>query len=299
MRLKQEQRPWTSAGADERAEPRGLGGRRQPVAFRAQREEMSLGAEPESSPAKTRHENVTESATGFREFLAIGIEALFRRVDKLLLEAGRPYGFAAEEFVATCLVGSVLGGLIGLFYSFTLQSLWLVPPLAFAGLLLPVLLLYDAAVKRITEIRRALPTMLELLGLAVEAGMDFTAAVGWVVQKAKKNALIREFSVMLRELQVGKTREAAILDLDRRLAIEEFNPVANVIIRTDKLGTDMAPMLQLHADVIRTQRFQEAEKKALEAPVKMIFPIALFIFPSIFIVIFGPTLLQIFGPGGM
>ena len=133
---------------------------------------------------------------------------------------------------------------------------------------------------------------MDLLTLSVEAGLDFTSALQRIVKKIKKNPLGEEFSKLLKEITMGTTRAQGLRDLAKRINIMEVTSLANAIIQADELGANIAPVLRIQADQLRTKRFQRAEKLALEAPVKLLFPLVAFIFPTTFIMIFGPILLK-------
>jgi tight adherence protein C len=168
---------------------------------------------------------------------------------------------------------------------------------ALAGFAYPSLWIADQIAKRAQTINRGLPYVLDLLTLAVEAGLDFISAVERIVSKrTDRDPLTDELFLMLQELKMGKTRREALRDMAHRCRLENIDTVVAALIQADQLGTSMGPVLRIQAEMLRVRRSQRAEKLAMEAPVKMIFPL-LFIFTSVFLLLFGPTLVRILRDG--
>jgi tight adherence protein C len=146
-------------------------------------------------------------------------------------------------------------------------------------------------------ITRALPYNLDLLTLSVEAGLDFAAALGKVVEKGRKGPLADELHTTLKELKLGKTREEALRNLAARVDLTTLNSFVHALIQADKMGTPLGKILRILATQMRIERTQRAEKLANEAPVKLLLPLIGFIFPTIFIMLFGPIAYQVFFGG--
>lgn len=142
------------------------------------------------------------------------------------------------------------------------------------------------------EMERALPDTLDLLTVSVEAGLGFDAAVAKVCEKMH-GPLIDEFDVVAREIRVGETRRQALRNLGERVESDDLRSFARSIIQADEMGTSLGRTLKVQADDMRVHRQLSAEEKAMKAPVKMLFPTVLFIFPAMFIVILGPAFLNI------
>ncbi|MCW2921828.1 MAG: TadC [Thermoleophilia bacterium] len=142
------------------------------------------------------------------------------------------------------------------------------------------------------EMERALPDTLDLLTVSVEAGLGFDAAVSKVCEKMH-GPLIEEFDVVAREIRVGETRRQALRNMGDRVASDDLRSFARSIIQADEMGTSLGRTLKVQADDMRIHRQLAAEEKAMKAPVKMLFPTVLFIFPAMFIVILGPAFLNI------
>jgi len=229
-------------------------------------------------------------------------------IARKLLSAGFEGLLAPEEFLSLrILLPLVLGPLWILFIaaaaagtrSALLGSLRV--PLSILGPALfffyPPLWLRDAVQKRHRAIQKALPFVLDLLTLSVEAGMDFMTALQRNVEKGKLDALGEELLRVIREIQVGKTRREALRDMARRVNLQELKSVVHALVQADELGVSIGMILRIQADQIRQRRFERAEKLAHEAPVKMLAPLVIFIFPSVFLVLLGPVVARILEQG--
>lgn len=161
-----------------------------------------------------------------------------------------------------------------------------------AGFFLPHLMLSSRITRRQAEVRKAMPDALDLLTICVEAGLGFDAALSRISQKWE-NELSLAFARTIREIQLGKTRRDALKDMSDRLGIAEMTSFVAAIIQSEQLGVSMARVLRIQSDQMRVKRRQYAEEQAHKAPVKMIIPMALLIFPSIMIIILTPAALQI------
>jgi tight adherence protein C len=162
----------------------------------------------------------------------------------------------------------------------------------FAGFFLPHLMLTSRITRRQNEVRKAMPDALDLLTICVEAGLGFDAALSKVSGKWE-NELSLAFARAIREIQLGKTRREALKDMSDRLGLAEMTSFVAAIIQSEQLGVSMARVLRIQSDQMRVKRRQFAEEMAHKAPVKMIIPMALLIFPSIMIIILTPAALQI------
>ena len=163
------------------------------------------------------------------------------------------------------------------------------------GMLLPWVWLRDCERARKRLIRNALPYALDLLTLSVEAGLDFTASLGRIIRRQPNTPLSQELAETLRQIQIGVPRAEALRDLHERVVMEEVFSVTSALIQADELGASLGPILRIQADQFRIRRAQAAEKAAMEAPVKLLFPLICFFFPATFIMIFGPVFLQFLG----
>jgi len=167
---------------------------------------------------------------------------------------------------------------------------------ALFGFYLPDIWLRQKTDKRKEKVLNALPDALDLLVVCVEAGMGLDSAIYRVAQETKLNhpELSDEFQLINLELRAGKQRKDALKNLALRTNLEEINSLVTLLIQTDKFGTSLADALRVYADSFRTQRYQRAEEKAAKLPVTLIFPLVLFIFPALFVVLLGPAAISIY-----
>ncbi len=157
---------------------------------------------------------------------------------------------------------------------------------------LPRLLLAQSISKRQKAILRALPDVLDLLTVSVKAGLGFDSALQRVTEKLK-GPLPVELAKVLHEIKVGVLRKDALRSLAERSGVAELHGFVGTIIQADQLGVSISNVLQMQAESLRERRRQAAEELAMKAPVKMLFPLILFIFPTLFIVLLGPALIQV------
>ena len=148
------------------------------------------------------------------------------------------------------------------------------------------------------KIERALPFVLDLLTLSVESGLDFMTGINRIIQSRDVDPLGEELIRMFREIQVGRSRREALQNLAIRIDHADIRSLTNALVQADELGSGIGGALRIQADQIRTKRFQRAEKLGNEAPVKMLFPLVFFIFPSVFLILLGPIVLQMASRGG-
>lgn len=156
----------------------------------------------------------------------------------------------------------------------------------------PVMWLKRVLKIRHRSIQRALPFVLDLLTLSVEAGMDFMSAMQRNCERRKLDPLNEELIRMIREIQVGTSRKNALKNLSDRVDLPELRSVCNALIQADELGVSIGSILRIQSDQIRGRRFDRAEKLANEAPVKMLGPLLLFIMPAVFVILLGPIARQ-------
>lgn len=214
------------------------------------------------------------------------------RIRRKLDCAGYPLNMDVQEFegmkimmsgilaVMFALVsGSVLGGLL-------------------AGTVIGVIYLTFWLSERITQrkkaIARDIPFAIDLLTVAVEAGLGFDNAIAKVVQKGKKGPLRDVLSDMLSEVRLGKSRDEALRSMADRVGVEELSSFVSTLLMADRFGTSVGQILRVLSRQARLKRLQRAESIALKAPVKMVFPMVLFIFPTILIMLLAPVLLNNF-----
>lgn len=209
-----------------------------------------------------------------------------------LIQAGRPGGLSALDFFGLrllCAVGGGLGVLLLSGQGLVRDALLLAPLAAAVGYMLPGLWLGMRVRARKHEISRALPNALDMLTISVEAGLGFDSAMQRVCQRWD-NALTQEMRRALQEMRLGTPRDVALERLARRADVPDLRTFIAVLVQSTRLGVSIADVLHSQAAEMREKRLQEAERLAHEATIKMLFPLALFIFPAMFIVILGPAL---------
>lgn len=160
------------------------------------------------------------------------------------------------------------------------------------GFYVPELLLTSRIQRRQKEVRKAMPDALDLLTICVEAGLGFDGAMAKVNEKWD-NELSLAFGRALREIQLGKLRREALKDMSDRLGLPELTSFVAAVIQSEQLGVSLAKVLRIQSDQMRIKRRQRAEEEAHKAPIKMLIPMALLIFPSICIVLMTPALLML------
>lgn len=211
--------------------------------------------------------------------------------------AGRPMGLTVGGLLSLQLIGAVVLGvvvfLLAELLGLTGTMLLLAPAVGLMlGYMLPQSMLSRAARKRQKQILVALPSALDLLTISVEAGLGFDAALSRLVDKYR-NALSLEFNQVLNEVRLGRPRLEALDDLGRRCGVEELNNFVQAVIQSEQLGVGIANVLRIQSEEIRRRRRQRAEEQGQKAPLLMLFPMVGCIFPTLFIVLLGPAVIQI------
>jgi tight adherence protein C len=206
---------------------------------------------------------------------------------------GRPE-LRPQDFRAHQEIWFIFFGLMGLMLMSMLhRPLWYALPFALFGALFPYIWLSDQIKKRQRAIARALPYNVDLLTLSVEAGLDFGAAIGTVVEKGQPGPLMEEFNIMLNEIRLGKTRAEALRNMADRIQLIDVSTFVSNLIQADKMGTGLGKVLRILCNQMRIARTHRAEKLANEAPVKMLLPLIGCIFPTVFLIIFGPIVYRL------
>ena len=218
--------------------------------------------------------------------------------------AGRPWGLTASGFTALRLMSFLLCGSVGLGLSVLLaltMPMWMCGPGAggVLGYLMPQMTLSRRIKKRQKGILLALPNALDLLTISVEAGLSFDAALTKVIEKYK-NPLAQEFTQVLNEVRLGRPRLEALDDMAKRCHVDELTNFIQAVIQSEQLGVGIANVLRIQSEEIRRRRRQRAEELGQKAPLKMLFPMVGCIFPTLFIVLLGPAIIEVahqFGGG--
>ena len=221
-----------------------------------------------------------------------------QNVTRMMELAGNPWPIDAATFFALRFVLAIVFGGLAIVYivisppADSSKNLLYIGGAAFLGSYIPASMLTSKITARQTEVRKAMPDALDLLTICVEAGLGFEAAMSKVAEKWD-NQLALAFARTLREIQLGKVRRDSLKDMADRLGIAEMTSFVAAIIQSEQLGVSMAKVLRIQADQMRMKRRQFAEEQAHKAPIEMIIPMALLIFPSIMIIILVPAAIQI------
>lgn len=211
------------------------------------------------------------------------------KVEKKLARQPQWVGRGAAEWLAakefSCCAGLFAGMIIEAGFLYTL----LIGAVAF---FLPDIWLREKDTARRKGIMRELPGTLDLLASCMEAGLGFEQAAGVILERSRSGYLAQEFSEMMRAVRMGRSRRDALRSMGERVEDSDFTTFVTALIQAERLGVSVAETLKQQAGQLRTKRSQEIEKQALEAPVKLLFPLIVFIFPVVFLVLFGPIIIR-------
>ena len=206
-------------------------------------------------------------------------------------------GLMTQEFFNIKLMVMILLG-VGAYFALSKAEPIIIVGAVAMGYILPDMWLKKKITQRKNVIAKLLPETVDLLGLCVEAGLDFTTAVKWVIDKLPTNPMIEELSFVLEEIKWGKPRVQALKDMSKRLNIPEVSSFVQTLVQAERMGTPVAEAFTILSEDTRLQRFHRGERFAVQAPIKILIPLIFCILPVIGIVIGGPIFLQ-FMQGGL
>jgi tight adherence protein C len=213
--------------------------------------------------------------------------------------AGRPGNLTPEDFGAVRIVGAAIMAAVGLLLGLLLANpVYTVIALAVGAVLgyyLPSLWLKQKVDARRKEIQKGLPDAMDLLVIAVDAGLGFDAALARVVEK-QRGALSDEFAKVLREVSLGRPRLEAMDEMGRSSGVEDLHNFIQAIIQSEQFGTGIGKILRIQADEMRRKRRQRAQELGAQATLKMMLPMVGCIFPTLWIVLLGPAALILLAP---
>ena len=225
-------------------------------------------------------------------------------MERQLEQAGMSDEYTPGEYLCLHGIGGGIGLVLSLFVCLALMSsefsedagvLGLIGTVVFFtgfGFFAPSLKLSEMIKARKKAILHALPFTLDLITVSVEAGLDFSGAIQRIIERAEMNELNYEFYLFLNETKLGKRKVEALERMSARIDIPVVGSIIASLVQAEELGMRIGQILRIQSQALRTKRMQFAEKSALEAPVKMLIPLALFIFPAVFIVLLGPMIIQ-------
>lgn len=239
-----------------------------------------------------------------RQSFAVQFSGFTRRItpgsyeawlDKQLAGVGRPKEWPLERLLAVKPLLGLGTGSVGLLYLLAepapIRVAILVAAMAL-GYFAPDLLLRSNAEKRRKAIQQELPNTLDQMLISVQAGLGFEAAMARVAQNGS-GPLADEFIRTLQDMQVGRSRKEAYLSMSDRVDVPDLRSFIRSIVQADAYGIAIAKVLKIQAKEMRMKRRQRAEEHAMKIPVKILFPLIFFIFPTLFIILLGPAVMSI------
>lgn len=223
-------------------------------------------------------------------------------LDKKLTQAGNPFGMTSIDFHVIKIISRIFLPIMFAIYGKLLELNF---PGVFAlyliGLIISIVVpnnyINTKIKQRYKQAIKELPDFLDILTVCLEAGLGFDSALSKVISK-KNGVLSTEFHICLEEIRLGKTKKEALTRVKERLDFDEFRSLINSILQAEKLGVSFVKIFRVRSQEEREKRKQRAEEQAMKAPIKMLFPLVLFIFPSIFIVLIGPAIIQLINEFG-
>jgi len=211
-----------------------------------------------------------------------------------LVAAGLRDELTPDEFIAfkffLIVLFPIIGGLlkIGEFIDF---EWYVILGSGVGGWFYPDFWMKSRLQKRQRQIIRAMPFIVDLLALSMEAGLDFIGAIGKVVDKAKTSPLVEEFSQLLKEIKVGSSRQEALREMAIRIDMQEMNSFVAILISADQMGASIGKILRQQSEQIRNERMLRAEKEGAKAATKIMIPIVFIVLPAVLLIIMGPFIL--------
>jgi len=223
----------------------------------------------------------------------LGVEYV-EKSKKKLQRSGLGYLLHPAQFFSLQIISALLFFCLSWWAMSMLEKDTGVLPVIFAllGFYFPQLGLSDRRKKRELQIIKMLPVYLDFITMAVQAGMNINGAIMQAVDKGPMGPLNIEFQKVLRDIKAGSGRIAAFRNLSNRLEIKEISSLVSALAQAEKSGSSIGSTLRIQADQRRVERFQRAEKLAMQAPVKLVGPLVIFIFPTTFIILFFPIVTQ-------
>jgi tight adherence protein C len=222
-------------------------------------------------------------------------QTTLERTTRLLELAGNPRNMTAAEFWSIRGFVTLLFGALGFVIARSKPTgtiFFYVLGGSVLGFILPFLLLRSMKDRRQDSVVKKLPDALDLMTICVDAGLTFNAAMQKVDEKWD-DELAREFGRVIYEMQLGKSRRAALKDMSDRLDVPDVTSFIAAVLQAEQLGVGIGKVLRIQSEQMRIKRRQRAEEKAQQAPVKMLFPMVFLIFPTIFLVLLGPAAFQV------
>lgn len=221
------------------------------------------------------------------------------KAHRRLQQTGVGYILTAEQYYAVRIFSTIVAFVLTWYCLHALEhsSPLLLVSMTLLGNFYPEIWLRDVRSRREKEILKALPVYLDFITLAVEAGLNLTGAIKQAMDKGPPGALRNEFQMITRDLRAGVPRADALRRMENRLNMKAITSFVGTVIQAEKMGASVGAALRVQSQQRRIERFQRAEKLAMEAPVKLILPLIAFIFPVTFIVLAFPIVVKFMQEG--
>jgi tight adherence protein C len=225
--------------------------------------------------------------------------AALEKTSKQLQLTGVSFLMGAEQFFALRILCMVIAAGFAWFGLAALEksSPGIMVVALLIGFYYPVIWLGDVRKKRVVQVQKTLPTYLDYITMAVEAGLNMTGAINQAMEKGPLGPLKHEFYLVVRDLRSGVPRADALRRMEQRMQMSEITSFVGTTIQAEKMGARLGVALKAQAEQRRSERFQRAEKQAMEAPVKLIFPLLVFIFPLTFLILGFPIAMKFLDSG--
>lgn len=223
------------------------------------------------------------------------------KIDMKLQKNGLSFMLSGEEYFSVCFVFAFVApaaAFVPLAASGDVNN-GLLLILALIGFILPEAWVRDSRRKRDKDVIQSLPIYLDYLSMCVDAGLNFAGALKQAVEKGPQGAMKNEFRIVLRDVNSGQTRADALTRLAERVDLKDVTVFVSAVIQAEKMGTSMRDTLLVQAQQRLDERFQRAEKLAMEAPVKLVIPLVIFIFPLTFMILLFPIIVKFIEQGSL
>lgn len=266
---------------------------------------ISLSWAAEDAPAQSSSKFLEGSRPLVHKFslpfaVKLKLPGYRERVAKKIALSGLEQEINVDEFIGLQILWGLLFPGLLLFLNFTLEleyPLLLVILMGFFGFYFPHMHANAKRKARTTSVLADLPFFIDLLALSVEAGLDFIGAIQRVVEKAEDSELAKELGIVLKDLKLGSSRMDALRKFSDRLDMSEVTSFVTVLIDADSTGASIGKVLKNQSVQMRLERFVRAEKAGARASQLILVPLMIFILPAVFIMVFGPVVLQFMGQG--
>lgn len=269
----------------------GLGG----VSAKSVRQRLGTGIGPAGEETAQRVRSMFADSEGIGWGRILTTRRSAARIDRNLQLAGRPVGWTVRRFAtvkAASTLASVAVGALLIFFDPSRVTVFLAIVLVFMGVKVPDVILQRRAADRQEAIRRTLPDVLDQTSISIESGLSLEAAMAHVGE-GSQTALGEEFVRTLQDMRVGMSRKDAYEALADRTDVDDLKRFIKSILQADEFGVSVATVVANQAADIRVKRRFEAEARALQVPVKMLFPLLVCLFPVLFVVVLTPAILNL------